>query len=233
MTRKNKGARAATFNMGSRLTTHSLHLTNFFTHLLRLLFHLGYFGPFVMGVMDSSFLFLPFGNDLLVTALVARNHHNFWIYVITAAIGSTSGALLVDVVARKIGETGVQKMTGERRFRYLKRKITEKGAQALIVGCLAPPPFPFTVVIAATSALAYPRRRLIWIVALARTARFLILSLLAIKFGRTILRVMSSSGFRYTMIAFAVLCVVMSVYSISSWVRSSRTAGRSRALQPS
>ena len=184
-----------------------------------------------MGILDSSFLFLPFGNDLLVTALVARNHHNFWIYVVTAAIGSTIGALLVDIVARKLGETGVQKMTGQRRFKYLKRKITEKGAQALIVGCLAPPPFPFTLVIAMTSALAYPRRRLIWIVALARAARFLILSLLAIKFGRTIMRVMDSAGFRYTMIAFAVFCVAMSVYSISKWVRTSRGAGRSPVLQ--
>jgi len=208
-------------------------LTNFFTHLLRLLFHLGYFGPFVMGIMDSSFLFLPFGNDLLVTALVARNHHNFWIYVITAAIGSTTGALLVDIVSRKVGETGVQKLTGERRFKYLKRKITEKGAQALIIGCLAPPPFPFTMVVAATSALAYPRRRLLWIVALARTVRFLVLSLLAIKFGRAIMRVMGSAGFRYTMIAFAVFCIAMSVYSIVRWVRSSRGAGRAPALQPS
>jgi hypothetical protein len=43
--------------------------------LLRFLLQLGYFGPVLMGALDSSFLFLPFGNDLLVVTLVARNHH--------------------------------------------------------------------------------------------------------------------------------------------------------------
>ena len=44
---------------------------NFLTPLVRFVVQLGYFGPFVMGIMDSSFLVLPFGNDLLVVGLVA------------------------------------------------------------------------------------------------------------------------------------------------------------------
>ncbi len=39
--------------------------------LFRFLFHIGYLGPLVMGVLDSSFLVLPFGNDLLIVGLVA------------------------------------------------------------------------------------------------------------------------------------------------------------------
>ena len=41
-----------------------------------------------MGVLDSSFLFLPFGNDLLVVSLVARHHQGFIVYVLLAATGS-------------------------------------------------------------------------------------------------------------------------------------------------
>lgn len=40
----------------------------FFHPLLQFLLHIGYFGPLLMGVLDSSFLFLPFGNDLLVVS---------------------------------------------------------------------------------------------------------------------------------------------------------------------
>ncbi len=63
---------------------------------------------------------------------------------------------------------------------------------ALVVACLAPPPFPFTMVVATNSALGYPRQRLLLTVAISRGVRFLILGLLAIKFGRAILRIANS-----------------------------------------
>ncbi len=200
-------------------------MSNFFRPLLHFLFHLGYFGPFVMGVMDSSFLFLPFGNDLLVVALVARHHEGWPFYVISAVCGSTLGVFFLDLVARKGGEAGVQKVAGPKRFERLKRKISEQGGKALVVGCLAPPPFPFTMVIATTSALGYPRPRLLWTVALSRGVRFVILSLLAIKFGHTIMHVMNTSAFKWTMVAFAVLCLIGSVFSIAKWVRKRPGAG--------
>ena len=173
----------------------------------------------MLGIADSSFLFLPFGNDLLVVGLVARRHDAFPLYVLSAVCGSTLGVFLLDLVARKLGEEGVQKIAGKRRFEYLKRKIGEKGGRAIILGCLAPPPFPFTMVVATTSALGYPRLRLLWTVALSRGARFLILSLLAIKFGRTILRVANTPAFRWTMVWFIVLCIAGSVFSVWKWVR--------------
>lgn len=177
-----------------------------------------------MGILDSSFLFLPFGNDLLVVGLVARHHQGFPFYVISAVCGSTLGVLLLDVVVRKGGEEGVQKVAGRSRFEYLKRKIGEKGGRALVIGCLAPPPFPFTIVVATSSALGYPRRRLLWIVAASRGVRFVILSLLAIKFGRAILRIANTPAFKWTMVGFIFICLVGSVLSIWKWVRSGRTA---------
>jgi len=194
-------------------------LAAFFRQFIALIFHLGYFGPFVMGILDSSFLFIPFGNDLLVVALVARHHQSYLVYVLSATCGSTCGAFLIDLVARKAGETGVQKVAGRSRFEYLKRKIGEKGGRAIVLGCLAPPPFPFTMVVATTSALGYPRKKLLATVAAARAARFLILGYLAIRFGRHILRIADSEPFRWTMIVFVILCVAGSALSIAKWVR--------------
>jgi len=200
------------------------YLSGFFHRFLRFLFHLHYFGPLVMGVMDSSFLFLPFGNDLLVVGLVAHNHQGWPFYVLSAVCGSTLGVFLLDLLARKGGEAGVQKVAGQRRFEYLKRKIGEKGGSTLALAGVAPPPFPFTMVVAVNSALGYPRQRLLWTVAGSRAVRFTILSMLAIKYGRTILRIGNSEGFKWAVIAFSVLCIVGSVFSILKWVRSSRHA---------
>lgn len=199
-------------------------LKTFFHLFLRFLFRLHYFGPFAMGVMDSSFLFLPFGNDLLVVGLVAHDHRGWLFYVLSAVCGSTLGVFLLDLLARKGGEAGVQKVAGQKRFEYLKRKIGEKGGRTLALAGIAPPPFPFTMVVAVNSALGYPRQRLLWTVAASRAVRFTILSLLAIKFGRTILRIANSDSFKWTMIGFSVLCIVGSVFSIWKWVRNSRHA---------
>jgi membrane protein YqaA with SNARE-associated domain len=184
-----------------------------------------------MGILDSSFLFLPFGNDLLVVGLVAHHHQGYLLYVLSAVCGSTTGVFLLDLVARKAGEEGIQKVTGPARFKYLERKIGQRGGIALVLACIAPPPFPFTAVIATNSALGYPRRTLLLLVAISRGARFLILGYLALTYGRAILRVAKSDDFKWAMIAFIALCAVGSFFSVLNWVRKSRSrkpAGTSR-----
>jgi len=186
-----------------------------------------------MGILDSSFLFLPFGNDLLVVALVARHHEGYLIYVLSAVCGATAGTLLLDIVARKIGEEGIQRVGGKNRFNYLKRKIGQRGALALVVACLAPPPFPFTMVVGVNSALGYPRRKLLLLVAVSRAVRFLVLGALAIRFGRVIIRWANSAAFKNVMIAFTLVCLAGSAYSIYQWIRKARPGGPSaRERQP-
>src|SRR5439155_25566166 len=43
-------------------------------HLFALFVHLGGLGLLAMGILDSSFLIMPFGNDLLLVAMTARKH---------------------------------------------------------------------------------------------------------------------------------------------------------------
>lgn len=181
-----------------------------------------------MGILDSSFLFLPFGNDLLVVGLVARHHQGYLLYVLSAACGSTLGVFFLDWMVRRMGQDGVKKMAGKRRFEYLKRKIGEKGALALAIGCMAPPPFPFTMAVVTLSGLGYPRKRLLAVVAAARAARFLILGGLALKFGRQILSITKSPAFFWTMVVLIIICIGGSAYSITNWVRRSRKSGDNR-----
>ncbi len=204
-------------------------MSRFFRPLLRFLFHLHYFGPFVMGMMDSSFLFLPFGNDLLVVAVVARNHNGWPLYVLSAVCGSAVGVFFLDMVARKAGQAGIKKVAGARRFERLREKFEQYGAWGLVLACLAPPPFPFTMVIAVVSALRYPRLKLLAIVAGSRAVRFLILSFLAIHYGRHIIRLMNTPEFKWTIIVFACLCLVGSVFSVMKWMKGRSSFETARA----
>ncbi len=198
-------------------------MSKFFRLFLLFLFHLGYFGPLVMGILDSSFLVLPFGNDLLVVGLVAHNHHGLPLYVLTAACGSTIGVFLLAVVARKFGKDGICKVAGERQFNRLQKHIGQRSGLAVAVGCLAPPPFPFIMFIAACSALGYKLWRMCTVTFFMRALRFTILGFLAIRFGPQVLRIAKSPAFVWTMVVFIILCLGASVFSILHWVRSSRS----------
>ena len=208
-----------------------LQMRAFFAPFLHFLFHIGYFGPFIMGILDSSFLFLPFGNDLVVVGLVAGHHHGLPWYALSAACGSTTiGALFLAFVSRKLREEGIRKLSGDNRYEKLKKRIGRHSGPAVALAGLAPPPFPFTTVIAAVSALGYPFWRTLLINFLARGIRFIILGILAIKFGHDILRIAQSRPFEWTMITFITLCLIASGFSIWHWLskprRQSASPGR-------
>jgi membrane protein YqaA with SNARE-associated domain len=202
-------------------------LIKFIRPVLAFLLHLGYFGPVLMGVLDSSFLFLPFGNDLLVVTLVARNRQGWPWYVLAAALGSTIGVFVLALVAHKLGEEGIKKMVGEKRFTRLHKMIDTHGSKAVFLACIAPPPFPFTMVIAAAAALDFSRLRICAVNFFTRGIRFAVLSLLAIKYGRHILEVANSNAFRLTMVGFILLCLAGSAWSIYTWIKNVRS-GRKR-----
>jgi membrane protein YqaA with SNARE-associated domain len=183
-------------------------------------------GLLVLGILDSSYLFLPWGNDLLVVAMTARHPElgRMLYYATMSAIGSTLGCLLIDVTLRPLGASGLERHVPKRRLERVRCKIEKNGGRALAVASLAPPPFPFTVFVMAAAALQYSRRRLLAIVAVTRMARFTVIGLLAIRFGKRILKWADNSVVQGFLIALIVVCIVGSIVSVYGWIHRSRTA---------
>jgi len=198
-------------------------MARFFRPVLLFLLHIGYFGPMLLGVLDSSFLVLPFGNDLLVVSLIAQHHKGYPWYVLAAAFGSTIGVLILALVARKFGEEGIRKVAGDKKFDRLKKQIGERSGLAIAVACIAPPPFPFTIVIAATSALDYAIWKILVINFLSRAVRFAVLGYLAILYGKTFLRIAHAPAFLWSMVGFIAACLIATGFSVWHWVRSTRS----------
>jgi membrane protein YqaA with SNARE-associated domain len=155
--------------------------------------------------------------------LVARHHDLFPVCVLAAAVGSTIGVFLLDLVCRKGGEEGLKRLMKPRLHDYLKGKMERHAAAALIVSCLAPPPFPFGAFIAAASAFQYPRPRLLILVFIARSVRYALVGWAAIHFGRQILRIANSPEFLWVMGGFIALCLIGSAVSVFHWVRIGRS----------
>jgi membrane protein YqaA with SNARE-associated domain len=188
-------------------------------HLLAFFLQLGSFGILLVSIADDSFLFLPIGSDLLTVILVARNHNWLPLYVLAGAVGSTIGVLLLDLVCRNGGEAMLKRLVKPKLLGYLKQRMEKHAAGAVIVTCLAPPPFPFGAAIAVASALQYPRLRLLSLVFVSRAVRYSLVAWAAIYFGRRILRMAESTEFEWFMAGFIAFCVIGSVASIIQWVR--------------
>jgi membrane protein YqaA with SNARE-associated domain len=192
-------------------------------HLLSFFLQFGWFGILLLAIADDSFLFLPVGSDLLTVILVARHHDQLPFYVLAAATGSTIGVFLLDLVCRKGGEEGLKRLVKPKLLDYLKQQMKKRAAVALVISCLAPPPFPFGASIAAASAFQYPRVRLLMLVFVARAVRYSLVGWTAIYFGRRILRIADSAEFMWFMGGFIALCVIGSTVSIIHWVRIGRS----------
>jgi membrane protein YqaA with SNARE-associated domain len=207
------------------------HLTQV---LLALFWKFGGLGLVVLGILDSSFLFAPLGNDLLVVAMSARKHSVplMLYYAAASTVGSVLGCLLVDLILRKAGEKGLEKHLPKRRLDYVKRKVTDNAAWALVVAAIAPPPFPFTPFVMAAAALQYPRKKMLAVIGVARMVRFTALGALALIFGRKILRWADSAIVQDVLIGLIVVCTIGSIVSVIGWVRRSRGArGGGRAAE--
>jgi len=192
-------------------------------HLLALLLQFGVFGLVLVAIADDSFLFVPIGSDLLMVLLVARHHDQLLFCVLAAAAGSTIGVFLLDLVCRKGGAEGLKRLMNPKLLDYVNRQMKRNAATAIIVSCLAPPPFPFGVFIAAASAFQYPKTRLLTLVFVARSIRYSLVGWAAIHFGRRILRIADSTEFLWAMAGFIAFCLIGSTVSVAHWVRIGRS----------
>src|SRR5687767_3594541 len=96
---------------------------------------------------------MPFGVDALVIYLAARDQQLFWVYPILAAAGSLAGGLVTFWIGRKVGKVGLPRLVPQRQLDRLCRKVQQRGAAALALPVLLPPPFPLTPYVLTCGAL--------------------------------------------------------------------------------
>ena len=189
--------------------------------MLRFFLRLGIFGLFLLSALDSSFLVLPFGNDLLLIALVSRDRSSLiWIaYVLVSAIGSIVGVFVIDVIMRKAGEKGLEHFVSPKKIDKFKKKIENKAGISVFVATLLPPPFPFTPVVMTASALQSPRGKLLGAVFCGRLVRCTTEAVLALYFGRKLIAYLNSDVVTYAVYGLIAVAAVLSTLSLLTWLR--------------
>ena len=181
--------------------------------IFALVMKFGGIGLLVLGILDSSFLIAPWGNDLLVVAMTARHpkvSHMLY-YAAMSTVGSVLGCLLIDRTLRPLGAKGLERHLSKRRLDRIQKKVGQNAAMALTIASLAPPPFPFTAFVMAAAALQYSRRRLLMITGMTRMIRFTLVGALALRFGERILKWGANPIAQGIMVGLIVVSIVGSV----------------------
>ena len=189
-------------------------------------FFLTWWGAFLVGVLDSSLVFfVPFGIDALVIYLAARDEALFWMYPLLATGGSLVGAAFSFWIGHKLGEVGLEPYGPGPRLERLRARVRNRGAVAMAIPALMPPPFPLTVFTLTCGALNVNRWLFFGTFGAMRLLRFGIEATLARVYGRGILRVLESDGFQLVIVGFIVITIVgTAVSAMMLWKKTRRPA---------
>ncbi len=166
-------------------------------------------GMVVLSVLDSSLVFfLPLAIDGSVIGVISSHRDLFWLLPVAASAGSIVGAAFTYWIGAKLGEPGLERIVSEKQLKRVRHKISNKGAVALALPALIPPPFPFTPWILMCGALNLSRKTFLLTLFATRLIRFEIEGILAHYYGQEILRWLESDVADGIVIVMAIIAVI-------------------------
>jgi membrane protein YqaA with SNARE-associated domain len=180
----------------------------------------------VIGALDSSLLSLPEINDYLVVGRCIKYPSAVFYFPLFAAAGSVLGCLLLYSIMRRGGQALLRKRFKPENIQWVEEKYARFGILAIAIPAILPPPLPFKIFVATAGTLEYPRWKFLVTVMIARSLRYYVEGMLAVFYGKRVLRFIEKNGLAVISIVFALGLVVLLVYLLSKRGRAATTAGK-------
>jgi len=202
-------------------------------NMMRYIRHLGGPGLFLLAVLDSTPIPTLGGVDILLAILAARHVEPWWFYAIVATSGSVVGAYITFRAARGGGAEYLQKKFGRKRVNKFLDLFERWGTSALVVSAAVPFPFPTSAFFAAAGVLKYPVKKFAAVVAAARGARYVAISLVAFHYGRHFIRALRNPSQYYgwlTAIGIAVLMLIVAAAMVQKKLNTPGSPAADQAL---
>ena len=156
-------------------------LARYTVFLWALLKPLGAWGILTIAALDGGFVGLPM--DVVVAGYVYTDRSHFFWYSVLASVGSVLGSIVVYGVGYMGGEGLLRKRISAERFEKLHSSFDAHPFWALMFPAMLPPPTPFKLFVLAAAVFEMGFVRFVLAIFSGRMVRFLILSLLTLKFG--------------------------------------------------
>jgi membrane protein YqaA with SNARE-associated domain len=167
---------------------------------------LGSWAVFAIAAIDSAFFGFPL--DPVVASYVYQDRPRFLLYAVMASAGSAAGCIILYLIGYKGGEVLLEKRISRTRFNKIRSAFDRHEFWALMFPSMMPPPFPFKVFVLAASVFEMNFWHFLLAIFVGRLVRFLILSLLVLKFGPQIVALTSAAVAKHwPELALAVLVI--------------------------
>jgi len=168
---------------------------------------LGAWGVFAIAAIDGSSIGLPV--DAVVGGYVWANHARLLLYVVMAAAGSTLGSVVVYVIGYKGGEQLLRKRIAPEKFEKMHGAFEKHPFWSLMFPAMLPPPTPFKAFALAAAVSEMRFSHYLGAIFAGRFLRFLILSLLVVRFGPDFIRVFGTMFKQHIYVVLVVLVAAM------------------------
>ena len=198
--------------------------------VLGLLKVLGMWGAFVIAFADSALLGMPV--DAAVAAYVYQDHKRLLLYVAMASAGSALGSVPLYLIGYWGGEKVLRKRISEERFLKIHRSFEQHEFWALMFPGMMPPPMPFKIFVLAAAVFEMRFRDFLAAIFAGRFVRFLVLSLLVLKFGPQIITLVGALFQRHWWSVVVFILGAVFAWLILHHRRKAKLAKAQRAGEP-
>ena len=175
---------------------------------------LGSWAVFAIAGLDSAFFGLPL--DPVVASYVYQDRPHFLLYAVMASAGSAVGCIILYVIGYKGGEVLLEKRISKAKFDRIRSSFDRHKFWAMMFPAMIPPPFPFKVFVLAAAVFEMNFWHFLLAIFAGRMVRFVILSVLVLKFGPQTLALASGLVGRHWL---ALVLALAATAGIWGWTR--------------
>lgn len=149
--------------------------------ILPVLMKWGVWGVGAIAMLDSAAIPVPI--DAIIALYVWHDKRHFWVYCLIAAAGSAIGGLVPYWLGRVGGELFLLKRIERGKFDRMRDRFQRQEFLAVLIPSIMPPPTPWKIFVFAAGVFEMRVTLFLAAVALGRSVRWLIFSLLVLKLG--------------------------------------------------
>ena len=197
---------------------------SFVGRLRALALALGAPGLFLVAFLDSSFLSLPEIADLLVVYMVTQHKSRLLLYVAATLLGSLAGCLVMYYIGLKGGDALARRRFSGGTIDKARAAFQRHGVMAVLIPSLLPPPAPFKIFVLLAGAAGIRVGEFTLAIVIGRGARYLLLGLLAIRYGDRTMAFVTEHALLVSLVAVGLLAVGFVAYLL--WTNAKGTKSR-------
>ena len=188
-----------------------IHLYKKYSALLLAFFKpLGYWGIGVLAIVDSSSIPMPM--DAFIAYYAWSESHRFYLYVLTASLGSAIGGLVPYFIGRAGGELFLLKRINRQKFDALRHRFEHQEFAAILIPSMLPPPTPWKLFVFGSGVFEMPVVNFMVAVFVGRVIRFGVESLLVIRYGPQILHSFSAHTLAASIVIGVLIALAVAYY---------------------